>query len=332
MESRTKLVLTQDAVRRLFASAGISPVNGIEPLGAGEFNAVYAAEANGKSYVLKVAPGESTEVLCYEQNIMRAEVFWYAQMREHTDIRVPEVYHTDFSRALIEADWFIMERLPGEQMDKASLTAEEKAAVETRLAQMVAAMHGVTNDRFGYVQNELYDDWYSALRAMTENLLQDARKKGKRSKRGERLLYLEEKYRAVLCRAECTMVNFDIWAPNILCRRAGSGVECMWIDPERCFWGDRIADFFCLEFGTPLVKMKKTLRAYNGAAKVPVHATHDEQIRYWLMQGYAALVMETEKYYRYTPRHLGWWRNVLACVYLYHGAFHALRAFRDEGR
>lgn len=332
MESRTKLALSESTVRRLFAAAGISEITDIEPLGAGEFNAVYAAKGNKQAYVFKVAPSEETGVLHYEQGMMRAEVFWYSQMREYTDIRVPKVYHTDFSHELIPADWFIMERLPGEQLDKIHLSAGEKEAVERRLAQMVASMHGVTNDRFGYVQNELYADWYSALHAMTENLLQDARKKSKRSKRGEQLLRAIERHRAVLQRAECTMVNFDIWTPNILCRRTKTGVECMWIDPERCFWGDRIADFFCLEFGTPLVKMAKTRKAYNAAAKHPVHATHDEQIRYWLMQGYAALIMETEKYYRYTPRHFGWWRNVLACAYLYHGAFCGLKALQNEAR
>ena len=330
MESRTKLALSESTVRRLFAAAGISEITDIAVLGAGEFNAVYAAKGNKQAYVLKVAPGIDIPVLHYEQGMMRAEVFWYSQMREHTDIRVPEVYYTDFSHQLIPADWFIMERLPGEQLDQIKLSAGEKAAVDRRLAQMVAAMHKISGERFGYVQNELYADWYAALHAMTENLLHDARAKGKRSKRGERLLGLEEKYRTVLSRAECTMVNFDIWAPNILCRRTENGMECMWIDPERCFWGDRIADFFCLEFGAPLKKKAKTLAAYNAAAKTPIRVTRDEQIRYALMLGYAALIMETEKYYRYTPRHFGWWRNVAASFYLYQSAFRELRAIEHE--
>ena len=144
---------------------------------------------------------------------------------------------------------------------------------------MVAAMHKISGERVGYVQNELYADWYAALHAMTENLLHDARAKGRRPKRSVRLLGLEEKYRTVLSRAECAMVNFDIWAPNILCRRTENGVECMWIDPERCFWGDRIADFFCLEFGTPLKKKAKSLEASNAAATNPIQVTRYEHIR-----------------------------------------------------
>ena len=325
MESRTKLALSESTVRRLFAAAGISEITDIAALGAGEFNAVYAAKGNKQAYVLKVAPGIDIPVLRYEQGMMRAEVFWYSQMREHTDIRVPEVYYTDFSHKLIPADWFIMERLPGEQLDQIKLSAGEKATVDRRLAQMVAAMHKISGERFGYVQNELYADWYAALHAMTENLLHDARAKGKRSKRGERLLCLEEKYRTVLSRAECTMVNFDIWAPNILCRRERDGIHYAWIDPERSFWGDKILDFVCLDATHSLEKKTGVLAAYNAAAKTPVTATREEQIRYAVGQGYLALIVEAEKYYRYTPHHFGWWRNVTAALYLYADAFRVLR-------
>lgn len=67
------------------------------------------------------------------------------------------------------------------------------------------------------------------------------------------------------------------------------------------------------------------LAAYNAAAKTPVTATREEQIRYAVGQGYLALIVEAEKYYRYTPHHFGWWRNVTAAFYLYADAFRVLR-------
>ena len=121
------------------------------------------------------------------------------------------------------------------------------------------------------------------------------------------------------------MVNFDLCPPNILCRREKDGIHYAWIDPERSFWGDKILDFVCLDATHPLEKKTGVLAAYNAAAKTPVTATREEQIRYAVGQGYLALIVEAEKYYRYTPHHFGWWRNVFAGLYLYADAFRVLR-------
>lgn len=46
------------------------------------------------------------------------------------------------------------------------------------------------------------------------------------------------------------MVNYDIWTPNIIVSDTPHGKKYWWIDPERMFWGDRMADFVCLEFSS----------------------------------------------------------------------------------
>jgi aminoglycoside phosphotransferase (APT) family kinase protein len=321
MISRTKYQIDAATIEKLFQSAGIEGAAEIAPLGAGEFNAVFSAKAGGREYALKIAPRKGAPILTYEKDMMRAEVFWYGQMRAHTPIAVPEVYHADFGGSLIPADWFVMEKLPGSQLDKMELTEEERRDSATELARMAACMHKVKNDRFGYIQNGLYDDWYQAIRAMVENAMQDAAKKGRASPRGKKLLTLIERYREVLKKAECCMVNFDLWAPNIICRRENGTVRYALIDPERTFWGDPIADFVCLEMMLPLAEKKASLEAYNAVADDPIRATEEECLRYAVMQGYLAFIMETEKYYRYTPFHYGWWRNVAASNMLYKAAF-----------
>ena len=81
------------------------------------------------------------------------------------------------------------------------------------------------------------------------------------------------------------MVNFDIWWPNIICNRENGEIKYAWIDPERSFWGDRIADFVCLEYQKPLEKKKASLAAYNAVADEPIRVTREEKIRYAVMQG-----------------------------------------------
>lgn len=325
MVSRTKYPIDHAKLEVLFRSAGIGPVENIAPLGAGEYNAVFSARAGDKDYVVKIAPPADADVLTYEKGMMASEIYWYGQVGQHTAIRIPEIYHADFDRKIIPTDFIIMEKLDGEQLDKIKLTDAEKTGANAQVAQMVAQFHKIKNDKFGYIQNGLHDDWHAAIRAMVQAELDDCAKKGKISRRGQRLLAYIDRYKTILKEAGCRMVSFDIWPPNILCEREGTGIRCAWIDLERGFWGDPIMDFVCLEMMTPLPDKRASLAAYNAAADEPVRVTPEECIRYAIAQGYLGVIMEVERYFRYTPRHFGWWRNALASAFLYKNAFAVLK-------
>ena len=324
MVSRTKYLLDDKTVARLFENAGITGITSIAPLGAGEYNAVYAVKAD-KAYVLKVAPAADTPILTYEKEMMKSEVYWYSLLRTQTDIRVPEVYFADDSKTLIPTAYFIMEKLEGTQMDQFQMTADEKTECSRKVAQMVAQLHQIQNTEFGYLQNGLYGNWYDALTSMLENLICDAERVGKKSPKGRKLLAYAQKYEHILKEVPCTMVNYDAWMPNMLCRRLENGeIEIAWIDPERSFWGDKIFDFICLEFPKPLSKKTLSVRAYNEVSGQPILCSREECIRFAFAEGVMALIQEVEKYYRYTPHHFGWWRNVLSAAMLYKQAFRTL--------
>lgn len=324
MLSRTKYKTDRQTIAALFEAAGLGEAGEIAPLGAGQYNAVYAAQAGGRDYVIKIAPDDSIPVLTYEQDMMASEVYWYKQLREHTAVRVPEIYGEDFTRQRIPTSYFIMEKLPGSTLAKMKLSKEEKRQAAAALAHMTAQFHRVKGERYGYRQNGLHDTWYEAIRSMTQALLDDCARVGKRSRRGERLLGYIDQYREVLCQAECRMVNFDLWNLNVICSRGEQGIRYALIDPERTFWGDPIADFVCQDTFTPFAKRKALLEAYNQAAESPVTLTREIEIRYAVAHAYLGLIMETEKYYRYSLRHLGWWMNIAACVGIYGWAFGVL--------
>jgi len=316
--SKTKYPVDETTIRNMFHAAGIDGVIEVSPLGAGEFNAVFGIRTDRREYAVKIAPADHAPTLTYEKDMMAAELFWYKQLKEKTAIRLPVIYFEDFRRTVIPTDYFIMEKLPGKQMDQMAFSETEKAEAGNVLAQMAAQIHRIKNDKFGYVQNGLFDNWYKAIHSMVENLLFDAKQKRRRSPRGERLLRSIEIHKTLLEGVESRMVNFDLWAPNILCQRKADGsIEYAWLDPERTFWGDPIADLVALEFMNGLPDKKKTLAAYNAVAENPILATRDEQIRFAIAQGYLALIMEVEKYYRYSLFHFGWWRNRLASSLLY---------------
>jgi aminoglycoside phosphotransferase (APT) family kinase protein len=324
MISRTKYKIDNAAIEKLFRSAGIDGALEIAPLGDGEYNAVFAVKTNGSEYAVKIAPADDIPVLTYEKNIITSEVFWYKQIKEHSSIIIPEIYYSDFEKKIIPANYFIMEKLSGNQLNKMNFSQNEKVDSISEMAKMAAQIHKIRNDKFGYIQNNLYDNWYQAIREMVKSLINDCKRKGRSSKRGEKLLTCIDRYKTVLERAECSMVNFDIWPPNIICKRENGEIKFAWIDPERSFWGDRIADFVCLEMMTPLAEKKTSLSAYNSAADKKVLVTEEEKIRYAVAQGYLGLIMETEKYFRYTPFDLGWWRNIFVSALLFKAAFGAL--------
>ena len=117
------------------------------------------------------------------------------------------------------------------------------------------------------------------------------------------------------------MVNFDLVPPNIICDKKDDVISYAWIDPERSFWGDPIMDFICLEMMLPLEKKDISFTAYNSIADNPIYVTDSEKVRYCVAKGYLALIMEVERYYRYSPAYFGWWRNVLISKLLYKSAF-----------
>lgn len=325
MRSKTKYKVSDDKIAKLFEKAGIAGAEDISPLGAGEYNSVYSVDAAGKGYAIKIAPHESAKILTYEQQMMEQEIYYYSLMAAQAKIRVPEIYYSDFSKTELPSAYFIMERLQGKQIDQAELSDHQKKEVEQKLVAMVAKMHSVRGDKFGYRQNKLHDSWYLALQAMVINLVQDCEALGRRTKRGKKLLAFIKKNKQILEKIESSLINFDIWPPNIFCHAKNGNLELAWIDPERCLWGDPIADFVCLDFtNMSLEEKSETIELYNQASENPIAIGDEETTRFAVMLGYLGLIMEVEKYARYTIFHYGYWRNVIASRMLFSNCFRQL--------
>ncbi|MCD7827448.1 MAG: aminoglycoside phosphotransferase family protein [Clostridiales bacterium] len=198
MNSRTKVQLSNSEIEKIFISAGIENITDIQPLGAGEYNAVYSAKSEGTEYALKIAPKKETPVLAYERSMLQTELYWYSRMKSIEGVSVPKIYYSDLSCKIAPCEFFIMEKIQGGHLNSMKLTDDEKFYAQREKALFAARLHKMKNDRYGYVQNGLHDDWYQALRHMTLALLNDCKLKGKRSRRGERLLRLIDKHSEIL--------------------------------------------------------------------------------------------------------------------------------------
>ncbi len=324
MVSKTKYPVTNEQIELMFKKAGFSKISNIIPLGDGEYNSVYSVNADGKEYAIKIAPAPDCDVLTYEKNMMRAEIYWYKQLSEKTDISAPEIIYSDFSREFVGTDWFIMDKINGKALRHCKLEGTEKTESENTIIKMLVQMHAVKGGIFGYPEGEKFDNWYSALKSIINNLIADCAKKGYKCKHGERMLKALEKHKAVFENVDCTMVNFDLHTGNVIYDPDNAKGKYWIVDLERGFWGDKIFDFVCFDTMNPMEKKTATLEYYNSIAKEKIVVDDGVKLRYAMAQALMGLIMETEKYYRYTTHHLGWWRNVFVGLFLYSSAFKVL--------
>ncbi|MGD9910253.1 MAG: phosphotransferase family protein [Candidatus Izemoplasmatales bacterium] len=326
MKSKSKTIASNETLHDLFKKALKMDVKEITSLGDGEFNAVYSGDG---IYCIKMAPLNTIPVLTYEKNMIQSETYWYNQIEKYTDISVPKRLYISTDPNEKPSPWFLMEQVPGVSLEHFKFqNDEEKNWAHLEQIAMVSKIHQIQSEKFGYIQNQLYDNWYDALYSMVINVLDDAKKVGHPSKRGEKLLEFIKHYEILLKDVSATMVNFDLWPSNIMCHQANGKIHLAWIDPERSFYGDPLADFVCFEFLVPLDKKTKTLAMYNQVAEKKISAGQNEQIRYSFMVAYLGLIMEVEKYYRYTRSNPGWARNVLVSKLLYRRAFSVLNKYR----
>jgi aminoglycoside phosphotransferase (APT) family kinase protein len=328
MTSATKYQIDSTTVKKLFDAAGIAGVENIDPLKAGEFNTAFSGEAGGRGFVLKIAPGPNARILSYEKDMMKQELACYDLLRERTTVGLPELYHRDFSGAIIPSPWFIMEKLRIPRLDTLKLTGEAADEAHRKLAEIAAQYHRIPGPGYGYPQNGLHTGWYGAIRSMTQNLVEDARRFGKGCPCGEELLGCIDRYQDMLKKAPAALVNFDLWENNLFYGKDAEGAPRLWmIDPERGFWGDPVADFVCLDFmHMDLGEQAGVLAAYNAAADKPLEANPETRVRYYIMLAYLGVIMYTERYSRYHPWNNGWWRNTLVGAMMYRKAFGVLTA------
>lgn len=323
INSKTKYEATHEEIRELFDHHKVGKVADITPLGNGEFNAAYKVTCDdGNCYALKIAPPDDARVLTYEKNMMESEVLWYSKMHENTDILCPKVYVADYSKSIIKSNCFIMQMMEGEPLWAVNFSDHEYENVQKQKIGMLAKIHRITNDKYGYIQSGLHDTWYDALRSMAGNLVSDCKALGHETPDGEKFISFIDKHAEILREVPCRMVNFDLWDSNVLYK---DGKIC-WIDPERGFWGDPVADFITLGSGqkAPLSSKLKELEIYNETADEKIVLSEETEIRYQIAVCLLALIEEVEKYVRYEPEEDNYIRNTKDAREMYDMAFDIL--------
>ncbi len=312
--SKTTISLptAQAIVTGAFGTA--STIRAFDELTDGFFNAAYALTlADGLRCVLKVAPPDAVPVLHYERDILAAEVGVLRLLRQRTNIPVPEVYHHDTSRRLLDNDYYLMAFIEGSPLHKLreSLSPEEAWAVDRATGGYLRQMNDIAGSCFGYFAHPqpAGQSWRTTFEAMVAGVLAD----------GEALdVPLPLPYPAIAERvasaaavldavAEPRLVHWDLWDGNIFVDPATKRITGI-IDFERALWGDPLME------ATFVFAPPAGLAAFTEGYGQTLLATPAQIQRRTLYNIYLFLIMVIECRYRQyeTPDQENWARGRLA--------------------
>ncbi|GAA1815859.1 hypothetical protein GCM10009682_40870 [Luedemannella flava] len=257
--SPTQRALTPRDVEALVAwsfGEGVRVV-GCGPLSGGGFAAVWWVRLDdGRTVVLKTSPPAHARLLRYERDLLDVEVGYFRLVAERAPhLPVPRVLAHGHDPALLDGGWLFLSLLPGDSLATlAEATGrpgheahDDHATVREEFGAMIAGLHRITGDHFGYDgARRAAATWPEAFAGIIEDLLADA------VDWDITLPVPADDVRATVRRhadalatvARPALVQFDNWNGNVLAAPDADGVLRLtgMVDGERYLWGDPLVD------------------------------------------------------------------------------------------
>ena len=230
----------------------------------GRFNSTYFVSGPEAEAVLRVAPPDDAGFLFYERKMMAQEPPVHALVRETADVPAPAVLGYDTARDLLPRDYLVLERLPGVPLSQAA--GVNLAAVWEQVGEMLARVHAIQGQRYGYDGPHLplapRAAWGEAFHAMWNAMIDDIEGcKGYAPAEAERMRALLDRFMPLVDRGvPPSLLHMDVWHENVLVDRKGRVTGLL--DWDRALWGDPEIEFAVLDYCG--VSVPSFWRGYGG--------------------------------------------------------------------
>jgi len=216
----------------------------------GKFNTSYFVDADDLKLVLRIAPPEDSVFVFYERGMMKQEPEIHDLLLMGPRIPVAPIIAFDDSHTIIDRDFLLMERLPGQPMCDASNFKEDVILQE--VGDCLAQTHQLTAKSYGYLgphrPMEPQSTWQEAFVIMWRKLVDDIVSVGyyDDAERTYMLTLLESHLALFDRRVPASLLHMDIWQQNILVSEHGvlTGI----VDWDRALWGDPEIEFAVLDY------------------------------------------------------------------------------------
>ncbi|MCL7454937.1 MAG: aminoglycoside phosphotransferase family protein [Anaerolineae bacterium] len=223
-----------------------------EPIATGKHNTSYYVQGAGDELVLRISPPDDAGFLFYERRMMAQEPQIHELLRAETTVPVAEILAYDDSRRLLDRDYLLMERLPGQPLIEAGLVGAELEGVLEQVGVYLAQMHALVADRYGYLgphrPMEPQAAWVEAFAVMWNKLLDDVVAcGGYTQEEADALRRLWDVYRPHFeRRVPASLLHMDVWSQNILVDDTGRVTGL--VDLDRALWGDPEIEYAVLDY------------------------------------------------------------------------------------
>jgi aminoglycoside phosphotransferase (APT) family kinase protein len=269
---------------------GLSP-NGLtaQLLVGGLFNTTYKLThpSHLSGWILRLGPINRHLLLPYEHHLMEGEAY-VSRILANAGFPCAPIRACDTSKRLVDRDYMVMDYIPSVPLSDASVSEEDKERLFADVGRWAARMHNeivapVYGRAADVARGEGHGDWASFL-------LAEARKSGEQcgafavftSREIERITAVFAAHPALYCDTTVPrLVHADLWAGNVLVRRAAEGGEyeiAAIIDADRALFGDPAFEF------APLWMNNAALdRGYGRVAEPPDEAHRFRMRTYQLL-------------------------------------------------
>jgi aminoglycoside phosphotransferase (APT) family kinase protein len=223
-----------------------------EPISTGKHNTSYYVRGGADDLVLRISPPDDAGFLFYERRMMAQEPPIHALLRAETTVPVAEILAYDDSRSLLDRDYLLMERLPGQPLIETGLTGAMLDGVLEQVGAYLAQMHALVADRYGYLGPHQpmapQASWVEAFTVMWNKLLDDVVAcGGYTQEEADALRRLLDVYRPHFERhVPASLLHMDVWSQNILVDGAGQVTGL--VDLDRALWGDPEIEYAVLDY------------------------------------------------------------------------------------